>query len=153
MALSAVDIKAIVKERGWSFVDLAARWGVSVTWMSRLVNSPHTRPAMYDDAFRGLPTRNAVTVAREARHIRKRKPAERRWTAAEMFPIGRIFEALDNRWLEEGTRLYVRGLTRTASGQPIIQFEIATGDAEGDQMELPMELAQVHLADIGLDQP
>ena len=88
MPLGAVEIRNLVRARGWTFVDLAARWEVSVTWMSRLVNSPRTRPLMYDDAFRGLPLRESVEVKRAPRHIRKRKPAPKTWSPAEMFPRG-----------------------------------------------------------------
>lgn len=150
MALSAVEIKALLKAKGWSSVDLAARWGVSVTWMSRLVNHPHARPTMYDDAFRGLPQREVAQVVREPRHIRKRKESPRPWTAEEMFPTGRLFEAIDSKVVEEGVRLVSQAVRRREEGV-YIRFLVADGAAAGDALELEMEAAQLHFADLGLD--
>lgn len=152
MALSAAEIRILIKSKGWTFVELAARWGVSVTWMSRLVNQPHSRPPMYDDAFRGLPQRDVVHVVRERRHVRKRKPSERAWTPDEMFPPGRLFEAIDSRIVEEGTRLVCQGVERKA-GFVFVRYQIHEGDAAGDEFELQMQAAQLHLADLGLDHP
>ncbi len=152
MPLGAVEIRKLVRDRGWTFVDLAARWEVSVTWMSRLVNSPHTRPLMYDDAFRGLPLRDSVEVKRAPRHIRKRKPAPKSWSPAEMFPRGRLFEAIDNKVVEEGTRLSCMGLV-TSEPQPLVRFQVLNGEAAGDTFEVDMAAAQCHLADLGLDEP
>jgi len=150
MALTTAEIKALMKQKGWSFVDLAARWGVSVTWMSRLVNQPQARPAMYDDAFRGLPQRQVAHVVREKRHIRKRKEAPRAWSPEEMFPVGRLFEAIDSQVVEEGTRMVSQGVARR-DGQVFIAYMLADGHAAGDEFELAMEDAQNHLADLGLD--
>lgn len=152
MALSAAAIKALVKEKGWTFVDLAARWGVSVTWMSRLVNQPHSRPIMYDDAFRGLPQREVATVVREPRHIRKRREAPRAWSPEEMFPMERLFEAIDNKIVEEGTRLVAKGVSRR-EGAVFIKYFVVDGDAAGDTFELGMADAHRHLQDLGLDHP
>lgn len=152
MALAAADIKALIRAKGWTFVDLAARWGVSVTWMSRLVNQPHSRPPMYDDAFRGLPQREQEHVKREPRHIRKRKESQRAWTPEEMFPPGRLFEALDNKVVEEGTRLISLGVQRR-DGDVYVRYLLNEGEEGGEEIELPMEAAQLHFADLGLDQP
>lgn len=102
-ALFAYQIKDILKERGWTSVELAARWKISVTWMSHLVNSPSARPPMFDDAIRGLPPRSETTVQRQARHIRKPKPKKK----FEMFPIGRIFQAENGQFIEPETEVYV----------------------------------------------
>jgi hypothetical protein len=150
MALTAAEIRGLIRERGWSFVELAARWDVSVTWMSRLVNNPHSRPAVYDDAFRGLPRRETVEVQREPRHIRKRKPAPRAWSLQEMFPCNRLFEAIDNKVVEEGTRLRCLGPVPTST-PPAVAFEVLNGEAAGDSFEVDMTAAQCHLADLGLD--
>lgn len=150
MALSAAEIRVLIKGKGWTFVELAARWGVSVTWMSRLVNQPHSRPPMYDDAFRGLPERDVAHVVREPRHVRKRKPPERAWTPDEMFPRGRLFESIDNKVVDEGTRLVCQGVERKA-GTVFIKYQVHEGDAAGDEFELQMQAAQLHLADLGLD--
>ena len=152
MPLGAVEIRKLVRERGWTFVDLAARWEVSVTWMSRLVNSPHTRPVMYDDAFRGLPLRESVEVKRAPRHIRKRKATPKAWSPAEMFPPNRLFEAIDNQIIEEGTRLRCEGLV-PAAPKPFVRFRIASGQAAGDSFDVDMATAQCHLADLCLDAP
>jgi hypothetical protein len=107
---------------------------------------------MYDDAFRGLPLRESVEVKRAPRHIRKRKPAPKAWSPAEMFPSGRLFEAIDNKVVEEGTRLSCMGIV-PAEPQPLVRFRVLTGDATGDSFEVDMAKAQCHLADLGLDAP
>jgi hypothetical protein len=150
MALSASEIKSLMKEKGWTFVDLAARWGVSVYWMSRLVNQTRTRPPMYDDAFRGLPPRERVDVEREPRHNRKRRAVAPAWTPEQMFPVGRLFEAIDNKIVEEGTRMAVRAVAKAERGVTI-EFRLTEGDAAGEEFKVDMSLAHCHLADLGLD--
>ncbi len=152
MALVAAEIKTLMREKGWTFVDLAARWGLSVTWMSRLVNQPHTRPPMYDDAFRGLPVRANVNVVREPRHKRKRPEVERPWTPEEMFPVGRVFTALDNKIVEEGTSLVSQGVERR-DGIVFVKYLVSDGDAAGEAFDLHMDEAQLHFQDVGLDLP
>jgi len=142
---------ALMKQKGWTFVDLAARWGVSVFWMSKLVNQPHSRPPMYDDAFRGLPMRAETEVVREARHKRKHwEPRNAAWSAEEMFPAGRVFEAIDSKIVEEGTRMFVQEVSR-AGKDVVIKFRLAEGDAAGEDFDVGMDLAQCHFADLGLD--
>lgn len=150
MPLSASEIKKIVKDKGWTFVDLAARWEVSVTWMSRLVNEPHIRPIAYDDAFRGLPDRGAASVTRQPRHKRKRRPAPRAWSPQEMFPPGRLFQAEDSSIAEEGTRFAVQEVLVQA-GQVHIRFKVVDGEAAGDELEVDMQWAQTRLADLGME--
>lgn len=147
MPMAPDQVKRIIRERGWTFVDLAARWGISVTWMSRLVNKPRSRPAMYEDAFSGLPTRERVTVEREARHVRKRR-ARSAWTIQEMFPNLRLFEAIDSRVVDEGTQLFVyevRGTGRDAE----ICFRLAEHphDDTGELL-LDVDTAHRHFADL-----
>jgi len=151
MALQADEIRALVREKGWTFVEIAARWGLAATYMSRLVNQPHTRPAMYDDAFRGLPQRTDVKVEREPRHFRRKPKKATPWTVEQMFPVGRLFEALDSRLgPEEGSRLVVRQIEREGEGVSV-RFTITSGESKGEELTLPMNLVQVHLQDIGLD--
>lgn len=153
MALSASDVRALVRERGWSFADLAARWEVSVSWMSHLVNNPQERAPAYDDAFRGLPLRAVTHVVRQPRHVRRRKDAKKKprlWTQDEMYPAGRIFEATDNKVVEEGTRLQCQGLVER-EGMAYVQYLIIDGEATGDCIEVPPDAAACHLQDIGLD--
>ncbi|MNE89596.1 hypothetical protein D3C80_1870180 [compost metagenome] len=52
--LSPDEFKAVFKQRGWTGKALAARWGVSEAWISKIVNDPE-RTAHWDDAVRGLP--------------------------------------------------------------------------------------------------
>ncbi len=152
MALSAAQVRTLVRERGWTFVDLAARWQISVTWMSRLVNQPHERPAMYEDAFRGLPKRELVVVSRQPRHVRKRKVSVA-WSVQEMFPQRRLFEALDNKIVDEGTLLVVQevlGKGREAS----ICFRLAEHPLDpAGEVILDVDTAQVHLGDLCRDLP
>ena len=155
MALTPAEVRDLVREKGWSFADLAARWKVSVSWMSHLVNNPHERAPAYDDAFRGLPYRAAVQVVRQPRHVRRHasgKPRSkpRLWTHDEMYPSGRIFEATDNKVVEEGTRLECAGRVER-DGVGYVQYFIMDGHAAGDSIEVTLEEAACHLQDIGLD--
>lgn len=69
-----------------------------------------------------------------------------------MFPVGRLFEAIDNKVLEEGTRLVSQGVSRR-DGAVYIKYLVNDGDAAGDEFELQMNAAQLHFADLGLDAP
>lgn len=151
MPLSRSEIRSLLKDRGWTFVDVAARWGVSVTWMSRLVNNPHDRAAMYDDAFRGLPLREAVVVVREERHKRK-PPKDDKWDLQRMYPKGRIFEAIDNKTAEEGTKLICLG-PRIGHDGITVSFRIHEGAAAGQVVHFTKGEADNHLADLGIDLP
>lgn len=112
------DVRSLLASKGWLMVDVAARWGMSTPWMSRLVNDP-ARPARYNDAFAGLPERHAVTVQRAARHKRSRQgarashgsllPSLEQSAAALLFEAPRILVALDDTYLEEGARVVVTG--------------------------------------------
>jgi hypothetical protein len=148
--LSPSEVKKVVTSKGWKFADLAARWGISVFWMSKLVNDPVSRPPMYDDAFHGLPQWEPAMVVRESRHNRKR-PQPKLWTTEQMFPPGRLFVATDSRIVEEGTRLAVRSWS--GSGDDVlVVFEILDGEATGDEFEIEMTAVHRHLQDIGLDE-
>lgn len=156
--LRPAELKALVRKKGWTFVDVAARWGVSVTWMSRLVNEPQTRTAAYEDAFRGLPPRNEVPhVIREARHRRvqarkkpAKKPEPRKWTADEMFPVGRVFVSLDNKVIEEGTQLICQGVQHKEESI-FVKYLVKDGESAGEEFELRMDVSFAHLGDLGLD--
>lgn len=147
--MTAAQVKQLLRDRGWAAVDLAARWQISVTWMSRLVNRPQDRPAMYEDAFTGLPARQAVQVTREGRHNRARKRPG--WTLAQMFPKGRIFVAIDSAVVDEGTRLAVLDVAGQGDAAHV-RFEFLEG---GEQAPLPVPAGQaaLHFADLGLDKP
>lgn len=145
--MTPAEVKQLLQERGWSMTDLAARWEISITWISRLVNRPGSRPAMYEDAFRGLPMRASTQVQRQARHAHK-KAAKGLWTPAQMFPAGRVWVAIDSAVVEEGTRVIARGVTGLGS-QALVRFELP-GDPR--PLELSAEEASLHLCDIGLDE-
>lgn len=152
--MTASQVKAVMRERGWRMLDLAARWNLSPAWMSKLINHPGVRTPIYEDAFRGLPERESVEVRRQARH--KRKPRPKGWTLTQMFPRGRLFEALDSSLVDEGTRLIV---VAVELGSPAsILFAVAGDDGRadpeaGDPFPLSIEQATVHLADLCLDAP
>lgn len=153
MPLSADQVRKLVRTRGWTFVDLAARWGISVTWMSRLVNQPHSRPLMYEDAFAGLPQRTAVAVSRESRHVRKRR-VRKQWSVAEMFPRDRLFEATDSRVVDEGTILVVHEIQGQGRDNAKICFRLADApDDEEGEIVLDVAAAQCHFADLCRDLP
>ena len=145
--MTANEVKQLLRERGWSMVELAARWEISITWISRLVNRPATRPAMYEDAFRGLPARASVQVKREARH-KHRKASRRLWTPAQMFPEGRVWVAIDSALVEEGTLLVTRAVRGQGPGA-MVRFELP-GDP--NPLEVSAEQASTHLCDLGLDE-
>lgn len=48
------EIKDVLKEKGWSNKALAARWGYSEVWVSKIINN-RDRDIQWEDAFRGLP--------------------------------------------------------------------------------------------------
>lgn len=152
MGMPAGEVKALLRTKGWTMTDVAARWGVSVFWMSKLVNQVHTRPPCYEDAFRGLPQRDEVAVQREARHNRKKKALPRAWTPAEMFPKGRLFQALDNKVVDEDTELAVVAVCGEG-GAIRVRFVVTQGDSAGEEVEIPMDVAQCHLGDLARDLP
>lgn len=59
--LSPEQFKAVVAAKGWTYRELATRWGVSSVWISNVARNPE-RAAHYDDAVLGLPSR---------RHLRR----------------------------------------------------------------------------------
>lgn len=61
-----------------------------------------------------------------------------------------MFEAIDNKVVEEGTRLSCMGLVQ-ADPVPLVRFQVLTGDATGESFDVEMGKAQCHLADLGLD--
>jgi hypothetical protein len=139
--LNAQEIKAILKSKGWTNVDLAARWGHSETWISQLINDPHKRPPAYDDAILGLPHRKLVAVVRQARHGRRTRKKNGFLSFEQTWPIGSIHEATDSRIVEEGTRLVL--IDR--SGQTTLVFNI---EGTGERLELSPEQAAFHFADV-----
>lgn len=58
--LSPEAFRAVAHEKGWTWVALAARWGLTAVWVSALARNPE-RPAHYDDALLGLPNRKFLT--------------------------------------------------------------------------------------------
>ncbi|AXK38531.1 XRE family transcriptional regulator [Crenobacter cavernae] len=52
--LTPDEFKAEFKRRGWTGRALAARWGKSETWISKIASNPE-RDQHWDDAVRGLP--------------------------------------------------------------------------------------------------
>ena len=53
------EIKAMIKQKGWTQRDIAKYWGISKTWVNELIkNRNGERGIRHDCAFRGLPDRN-----------------------------------------------------------------------------------------------
>ncbi|WP_252383518.1 helix-turn-helix domain-containing protein, partial [Escherichia coli] len=52
--LSPQEWRALLRAKGWKQKDLARRWNVSETWISKLANNPD-RGTHWNDACRGLP--------------------------------------------------------------------------------------------------
>jgi len=54
--LTPEHFKAVVIGKGWTYRELAARWGVTPVWVSNIARNAE-RPSHYDDAVLGLPVR------------------------------------------------------------------------------------------------
>jgi hypothetical protein len=114
-----------------------------------LINNPHERPRIYEDAFRGLPDRRSVTVVLEDRH--KKKPRPKKWSVSDMYPRGRVFVAQNSRLgPEEGSEMAVIDVQRDGAVH-LIRFEVLTGDAAGEVLEVPHGEHTDGLADTGQD--
>lgn len=150
MGLPARDVRAMMRAKGWSNIDLAAHWGHSVSYVSWLINNPHDRPRVYDDAFRGLMERSRVDVVREPRHKTKPRP-DKRWSVVDMYPVGRVFVTENSRLgPEEGTDLAVTGVRREGV-RVFVQFEVLAGDAQGESLEVEHGPDADSLCDTGQD--
>lgn len=150
MPLTAPMVRSMLRERGWTNADLAAHWGHSISYVSWLVNTPNERPRVYDDAFRGLLPRSQVEVHLEPRHRKKKAP--KKWTIAEMYPPGRVFITQNGRLgPEEGTELVVRAIRR-AGDEHLVTFQILSGDAQGDVLEIAHGQDTDSLDDTGQDE-
>ncbi|WP_199033118.1 hypothetical protein [Ralstonia sp. ASV6] len=60
------QIRAILREKGWSGRALAAHWHVSPVYLSRQINDQQ-RPPLWNDAFAGLPPYEELARAMERR--------------------------------------------------------------------------------------
>lgn len=54
--MTAKDIKALAKARGWQMQEIAELWGIKKTRMSQIIHD-QSRKGYYDFAFLGLPDR------------------------------------------------------------------------------------------------
>ncbi|EHK4286008.1 TPA: hypothetical protein SHY07_004617 [Escherichia coli] len=52
--LTAENVKKMIKEKGWNNKMLAARWGCSEVWVSKIINDEN-RKVQWNDAINGLP--------------------------------------------------------------------------------------------------
>lgn len=161
MAMQPDRVKALLSAKKWRMVDLAARWGISVVWMSRLVNEPNTRPPHYDDAFAGLPICDKDAVTREPRHNRTSKKTVKASDTTgfvngrmELFPIGRVLEAIDNTYFDEGTRFVVVGstLSQLTSAQDTPVFSLRVCDTT-ETIDISQDDVVLRFADLGLEEP
>ena len=56
--MSAEQIKAVLKERGWNQKEVAEYWGVSKNWIYLLIKNDNGQRSVRDDcAFIGLPNK------------------------------------------------------------------------------------------------
>lgn len=53
-SLSPLELKASLAQRNWTLSNLAVRWKMTLSQLSRIVHDPDRAPH-YEDAFRGLP--------------------------------------------------------------------------------------------------
>jgi hypothetical protein len=151
MALSPDQTRALLRGKGWTNATLAAHWGLSLTYITMLVNKPNDRQRVYEDAFQGLPRRDQVVVMLEPRHRRKRKPKPTKWSMEQMYPPRRVFIATDSTLgPEEGTEMAVISGAGD-SDDYVVTFELLTGDAAGDEIELRHGRETDSLHDTGQD--
>lgn len=149
MPMPAVEVRAMLRSKGWSNADLAAHWGHGVSYVSWLINNPYERPRVYDDAFRGLQERVKVQVVLEPRH--KQKPRAKKWAVPDMYPVGRVFVTQTSRLgPEEGTDLAVAEVRRQGADF-LVRFEVLSGDAQGEFLEIEHGPDADHLSDTGQD--
>lgn len=145
MRLGRDQIRRLMKERGWTNIQLAGHWGLALNYVSWLINHPLDRPRVYDDAFRGLLPRDQVEVTLEGRHRRPQWTPRTQATEA-MFPPGaRYITENSTLGLDEGTELEVVSMRRGAKGVQVT-FRIASGEGEGDVIELDHPHHTNHLA-------
>jgi len=56
LVMDEKQIKAIIKEKGWTQKEIAEYWGVSANWITLLIKNRDGQRSVRDDcAFRGLP--------------------------------------------------------------------------------------------------
>lgn len=149
MPMPASEVRAMMKRKGWTNADLAAHWGHGVSYVSWLINNPHDRPRVYDDAFKGLQDRRAVEVVLEARHKKRARP--KKWGVSDMYPVGRVFVTQNSRLgPEEGSEMAVVEVQRDGANH-IVRFEVLSGDAEGEIVDVPHGEDADSLSDTGQD--
>lgn len=145
MPLGRDRIRQLMRERGWTNIQLAAHWGLALNYVSWLINHPLDRPRVYDDAFRGLPMRSEVEVNLETRHKRPQWKPKTQATEA-MFPAGaRWITENSALGLDEGTELEVVSMRRGPKGVQVV-FRVLSGEGEGDVLELDHPQHTNHLA-------
>lgn len=54
--LTPAQFRALMAWKGWTHQEVAARWDITRTWVTKIASNPE-RPARYDDAIRGLPNK------------------------------------------------------------------------------------------------
>lgn len=151
MPMAAREVRALMRAKGWSNIDLAAHWGHSVSYISWLIHNHRERPRVYDDAFRGLLERSSVEVVLEARHKTKPRPEKKKWAVIDMYPVGRVFVTQDSRLgPEEGTDLAVLSV-RAEDGRFFVEFEVLGGEAQGELIEIEHGPDADRLSDTGQD--
>ncbi len=80
--MSTKEFRQTVTAKGWTYADLAYRWNVSPSWISRIAANTF-RDFRYDDSVRGLPAITRLELrqlqsARKARELaRNPKPRSR----------------------------------------------------------------------------
>ena len=88
--MSPRQFREAVLAKGWTYADLAFRWGVTPGWVSTIAADP-MRDFRYDDAVRGLPrlTRLELRHIQESRHRieRAKKGPVRTKAAGDSSPI------------------------------------------------------------------
>jgi hypothetical protein len=65
--LTPHQFRAVVKTRGWTFAEVAQRWGVTPERVSQIANQPDKRAPHWEDALFGLPHKRAAERTRQQR--------------------------------------------------------------------------------------
>lgn len=105
--LSPKQYKAILEGKGWTYKELAAYWGFTRAWLSRIVSNP-LRARHFDDALMGLPSKTNLERGLKSRlriadgfiHSGKASKERRKpqigGTYASAFNVGTIISASDD---------------------------------------------------------
>ncbi len=96
--LSAHEMRSMILRKGWSFAELADRWGVTRARISQMISEGAQRPSYLEDAVWGLPYRSVARFRDERRRslavdtARKFKPPPPSRPRKKRAPAGAVVD-------------------------------------------------------------